>query len=38
MAQRLQGKTRMSMEERENIRQKKQRAKDKFEFSNMGDF
>jgi predicted transposase YdaD len=38
MANRLVGKQRMSMEEREALRQKKLRIKDKFENNNLGDF
>jgi len=38
MANRLVGKQRMSMEERELLRQKKLRIKDKFENNNLGDF
>lgn len=38
MANRLVGKQRMGMEEREALRQKKMRIKDKFENNNLGDF
>ena len=37
MANRLVGKQRMSMEERELLRQKKLRIKDKFENNNLGE-
>jgi tubulin polyglutamylase TTLL6/13 len=38
MALRLVGKSRLSQEEREAMREKKLRIKDKYENSNMGDF
>jgi hypothetical protein len=38
MANRLVGKNRLTQEEREAIRDKKLRLKDKFENSNLGDF
>ena len=38
MANRLVGKSRLSQEEREALREKKLRIKDKFENNNMGDF
>ena len=38
MASRLIGKQRLNQQEREALKQKKQRIKDKFEFNNMGDF
>ena len=38
MASRLIGKQRLNPQEREALKQKKQRIKDKFEFNNMGDF
>lgn len=38
MANRLVGKQRMTMEEREALRQKKLRIKDKYENNNLGDF
>ena len=38
MAQRLVGKFRMTNEEKEVMREKKLRLKDKFECNNLGDF
>lgn len=38
MANRLTGKTRLSQAEKEALRQKKTRVKDKFEMNNLGDF
>lgn len=38
MASRLIGKQRLNQQEREALKQKKQRIKDKFEFNNLGDF
>lgn len=38
MASRLVGKHRMTVEEREQIKLKKLRIKDKFEQNNMGDY
>ena len=38
MAQRLVGKNRLTIDEREAIKMKKQNQKDKFENNNMGDF
>lgn len=38
MANRLVGKSRQTMEEREALKEKKMRIKDKFENNNMGDF
>ena len=38
MANRLTGKTRMTPAEKEALKQKKMRIKDKFENNNMGDF
>lgn len=38
MANRLVGKSRLTQEEREALREKKLRIKDKYENNNMGDF
>jgi len=38
MANRLVGKNRLTVEEREALKDKKTQLKDKFEFNNMGDF